>query len=164
MKNFIFCIVIFWADTSKIWSKRLKYTIIHRKTIRWSFSESFSKVQAFLSKIKNIKKRIMSLGAALTWKNFWTKSFLQTVFARWKPLLSPVFWQNMEKSFESFSRKFQIPHNWLIFPDFKIEIVLKHSFKSFLAPNCPLNLCKKSRKTLTLLMHNVPCPKMVRHM
>ena len=27
-------VIIFWIDTSKIWSKLLKYTIIHLKTMR----------------------------------------------------------------------------------------------------------------------------------
>ena len=34
--------IIFWGDTSKIWSKRLKYAIIYKKNMRESSSECFS--------------------------------------------------------------------------------------------------------------------------
>ena len=62
----------------------------------------FSKFQLnpsiFQQDVKYKDHLIMSLGASLTWNNFWTNFFFsQTVFTGWKTLLSSTFWQKMRK-------------------------------------------------------------------
>ena len=92
----------------------------------------------------------MSLSASLTW-NFWLLSeiFFTNDFDELKESINPyILAENEKKSFQPFLWKFQIPQfDYFSLILRKLRFSGNILFKSSLVPYCPLDLCKKSKKS-----------------
>ena len=105
------------------------------------------------TKHKEEDHSVMSLATSLTCDNFCTNFFSQTVFAGWKTPKLYILAENEKNPLSRFRENFK----YLMFDYFflilrTLRFFWNIVFKSFLVPSCPLNLCKKSDKSLEMIL------------